>query len=208
MLNKVIEFVLAQRTFVLIATVALAVFDRMLHLMCQQHGADDPLTPNPSPSRGEGRTGGHLFEGMGWLEFVQHLLNMILQDPPAHPEFHALQYTFLSQISHRQDFRRRLADLYAEWRSNMVEGLKRDLKKKPGVRKVSLRTMATLVQAILHGLAMQKAADPKAINTRAIVHLCLDMLSNYLWAPEPKRKKIKARPTKKPVEVPNGRNRK
>ena len=171
--------------------ILLAVFDRMLHLMCEQH--DEPEHP---------------FAQLDWLEVVQHLLNMILQDPPAHPEFHALQYTFLSQIGHRKDFRRKLAELYEEWRSNMVDGLKRDLKKTPGIRKVSLRTMATLVQAILHGLAMQKAADPKAINTREIVRLCLDMLSSYLWAPDPKRKKVKRHTTKKTREVPNGRNRK
>jgi AcrR family transcriptional regulator len=148
--------------------ILLAVFDRLLQLMCQQHGEAE---------------GEHPFAKLDWLELVERLLNMILQDPPAHPEFHALQYTFLSQISHRGDFREKLAGLYEEWRSNMVEGIKRDTKKRPAARKVSPRAMATLVQAILHGLAMQKAADPKGIQTREIVQLCLDVLSTYLWGP-------------------------
>jgi AcrR family transcriptional regulator len=153
--------------------ILLAVFDRMLLLMCEQHGEAGPEHP---------------FAKMDWLDVVRHLLDMILQDPPAHPEFHALQYTFLSQISHREDFRCKLADLYEEWRSNMADGLKRNVKKRPAVRKARPRAMATLVQAILHGLAMQKAADPEAIDTREIVHLCLDMLGTYLWNAEPKRK--------------------
>jgi AcrR family transcriptional regulator len=158
--------------------ILLAVFDRLLHLMCEQH--EDPEHP---------------FAKLDWLEVVRHLLDMILQDPPAHPEFHALQYTFLSQISHREDFRRKLAGLYEEWRGNMVEGLKRDVKKRPAVRRVSPRTMATLVQAMLHGLAMQKAADPQAIDTREIVNLCLDMLSTYLWDVAPPKKRTKSQRT-------------
>ena len=37
------------------------------------------------------------------------------------PEFDALQYTFLSQIGHRDDFRQRLAKLYEEWRGEIRE---------------------------------------------------------------------------------------
>ena len=176
--------------------ILLAVFDRMLLLMCEQHGEAKPLAPSPSPPGGEGRNREHPFEKMDWLDVVRHLLNMILQDPPAHPEFHALQYTFLSQISHRQDFRCKLADLYEEWRRNVADALKRNIKKRPAIRKARPRAMATLVQAILHGLAMQKAADPDAIDSREIVHLCLDMLGSYLWQTEPRRNAIGKR---KPV---------
>jgi AcrR family transcriptional regulator len=179
--------------------ILLAVFDRMLLLMCEQHGEAGPEHP---------------FANMDWLEVVRHLLDMILQDPPAHPEFHALQYTFLSQISHREDFRCKLADLYEEWRRNMAEGLKRNIKKRPARRKARPRAMATLVQAILHGLAMQKAADPDAIDSREIVHLCLDMLGSYLWQGEPIRKPIaKRKPVRRRIringnEVLHERNRK
>src|SRR5436189_4749925 len=54
--------------------ILLAVFDRLLQLMCEQH--EEPLTP--SPRRGEGRNGEHPFANLDWLDIVQHLLDMIL----------------------------------------------------------------------------------------------------------------------------------
>ena len=201
--------------------ILLAVFDRLLHLMCEQH--EEPLTPGPSPARGEGRSGAgpspsrgegrareHPFAKLDWLDIVRHLLDMILQDPPAHPEFHALQYTFLSQISHREDFRDKLADLYEEWRDQGAQDVRRQLKKRPAVRKVSPRALSTLVQAMLHGLAMQKAADPDAIRTREIVHLCLDMLGTYLWVADPPKQAAKPNKRQRKAivgrEVPHERN--
>ena len=142
--------------------ILLAVFDRLLDLMCQQNAEAE-------------------FDRLDWLEIVRQVLLLVLADPPAHPEFHALQHTFLSQSSHREDFRKKLAELYEDWRSRSAESLKRDLKKRPAVRRVSPRTLATLVQAIFHGLAVQRAADPTSIDTREIVRLCLDMLGTYLW---------------------------
>lgn len=149
--------------------ILLAVFDRMLELMCQQNAEAE-------------------FERLDWLEIVKEVMLIVLQDPPAHPEFHALQHTFLSQTSHRDDFRKKLADLYEDWRSRSAESLKRDLRKRPAARRVSPRTLATLVQAIFHGLAVQRAADPKAINTRDVIRLCLDMLETYLWTAPAQRK--------------------
>jgi len=153
--------------------ILLAVFDRMLQLMCQRNAEAE-------------------FERLDWLEIVREVMLIVLQDPPAHPEFHALQHTFLSQTSHRDDFRKKLADLYEDWRSRSAESLKRDLKKRPAARRVSPRTLATLVQAIFHGLAVQRAADPDAINTRDVIRLCLDMLETYLWAmPAPRKPPLK-----------------
>jgi hypothetical protein len=104
------------------------------------------------------------------------------------PEFGSLHYTFLSQIGHREDFRQRLAKLYEEWRSHGMEHLERDLAARPAVRQVSARAVATLVQAILHGLAMQAAVDPEAIDAGAMARLSLDMLRTYLWESKPARK--------------------
>jgi AcrR family transcriptional regulator len=161
--------------------ILLAVFDRMLALMCEQ---------NPDEE----------FARLDWLEIVRQVMLIVLQDPPAHPGFHALQHTFLSQTSHRDDFRRKLAELYEDWRSRSAESLKRDLKKRPAVRRVSPRTLATLVQAIFHGLAVQRAADPSAINPREIINLCLDMLETYLWTGPTQRKPPRRRITKKSMQ--------
>src|ERR1700733_15274042 len=65
--------------------ILLAVFDRLLELMCQQNAEAE-------------------CEGLCWLEIVRQTLPLVLSDPPAHSEFHALQHTFLSQSSHRDDF--------------------------------------------------------------------------------------------------------
>src|SRR6478752_420424 len=51
--------------------ILLAVFDRMLALMCEQ---------NPDEE----------FERLDWLEIVRQVMLIVLQDPPAHPGFHAL----------------------------------------------------------------------------------------------------------------------
>ncbi len=169
--------------------ILLAVFDRLLELMCQQNAEAE-------------------FDRLDWLEIVRQVMLLVLQHPPAHPEFHALQHTFLSQTNHRDDFRKKLAELYEDWRSRSAQALKRDLRKRPAVRRVSPRTLATLVQAIFHGLAVQRAADPQSINTREIVHLCLEMLSIYLWNDKPAKQRTmsrtKARRSAK--EVPHERN--
>jgi AcrR family transcriptional regulator len=158
--------------------ILLAVFDRLLEMICRRQGGDPKKPPEEHP-----------FAKMRWLEVVGNLLEMILHKPSLNPEFGSLQYTFLSQIGHREDFRLRLAKLYEEWRSHGTEHLQRDLAERPAVRPVSPRALATLVQAILHGLAMQSAVDPEAVNAAEMAELCLDMLRTYLWAGTPARKK-------------------
>lgn len=148
--------------------ILLAVFDRLLDTMSRQHG-------------GAGEDGEKWPVAGTWSEFTERLLRMILQDSPPNPAFACLQYTFLSQISHRQDFRKSLAKLYEEWRQSMTKYLGRDLAQKPAVRPVKLRALATLVQAIFHGLAIQNAADGKAIEREEVIQLCMNMLHSYLW---------------------------
>jgi AcrR family transcriptional regulator len=144
--------------------ILLAVFDRLLQLMCQR-------------SHPEGKP----CEEMGWWEIMQQLLPHVLAGPEANPEFHCLQYTFLAQINHREDFRQRLATLYEEWRSGMTEKLAEELAQRPARRTVSPRALSTLVQGILHGLVMQAAADPASYDREEMVALCLDVLRSYIW---------------------------
>jgi hypothetical protein len=115
----------------------------------------------------------------GWGR-VTAFLTWFLLNPPSLPEFHALQYTFLSQISHREDFRSRLASLYEEWRRRMTMDFAAAIGGVNGKKATSARTLATLVQAILHGLAMQRAADPDAYDKEEMLDLCLRLLNDHV----------------------------
>lgn len=158
--------------------ILLAVFDRLLQLMCQKHEVPSgPDSEFPMPESAE--------------EVFRLILQIILHEPPTNAEFHALQYTFLSQISHREDFRQRLASLYEDWRSQMAEHLTTDLKEGRTTRDVSPRAMASLIQAILHGLAIQLEADPKAFNRQEMQELCLDVVRSYLQPLQKKKPRKK-----------------
>lgn len=144
--------------------ILLAVFDRLLAMMHERARTD-----GDGPCR---------LQGVGW-ERMRQFLTLFLLDPPPAELFHALQYTFLAQVGHRDDFRRRLADLYEEWRGHMAADVAEELAR-PRRRAASPRTFATLVQAILHGLAMQRVADPEAFDRTEVLALCLEMLESYL----------------------------
>src|SRR5437660_7151802 len=63
--------------------ILLGVFDRVLQMMCQRMSeGDGALTPGQS----------------GCWEVMRHVFERVLLHPPIIPEFHTLQYTFLSQI--------------------------------------------------------------------------------------------------------------
>jgi AcrR family transcriptional regulator len=147
--------------------ILLAVFDRLLRMMHDR-----------SRTQGEGPCA---IPGQGW-DRLQGFLEVFLLRPPPAALFHALQYTFLSQMSHRDDFRQRLADLYEQWRGHMAGDVAGELAKH-GQGSASPRAFATLVQAILHGLAMQRVADPSAYDPREMLDLCRDLLGNYLRPP-------------------------
>jgi AcrR family transcriptional regulator len=161
--------------------ILLAVFDRLLHLMYQRLGAPEGEA-GPHTSCGDSGPNGK-GEGECWTgawQVMGHLFDALLRRPPISPEFNALQYTFLSQIGYRDDFRRRLASLYEEWRSHMAQGFEDDLARGLTGRPVPPRAMASLVQALLHGLSMQLAADPGAFDREEMAKLCLDVLGTYL----------------------------
>jgi AcrR family transcriptional regulator len=147
--------------------ILLAVFDRLVLLMHQRIGV-----PGGEPSAACVQS--------AWA-WAQHLLQKVVAEPPVTPEFGALQYTFLAQMGHREDFRKRLANLYEEWRSNMAQGFAEELASNPDGPPASPRAVASLVQAILHGLAMQRAADPQAFEPAEMIRLVTDVLENYLW---------------------------
>jgi AcrR family transcriptional regulator len=146
--------------------ILVAVFDHLIRIMRERaeaaHGEGGPC-PLPPPS---------------W-ERATLLLGKMLTQPPSMPELGSLQYTFLAQVGYREDFRLRLANLYEEWRCFIAEDIAGDLDRRPG-RPVSARTFATLVQSIVHGLAIQRAANPEAYDAHEMLELVLDVLGSYL----------------------------
>jgi AcrR family transcriptional regulator len=151
--------------------ILLAVFDRLLALTYERIG-------HPAGAEGNACEAGP-------REWIAHLLRTVLRQPPANPEFSALQYTFLAQIGHREDFRRRLAQLYEEWRGNMAGGFAAEFAAWGTPPRFSPRALATFFQALLHGLSMQRDADPGCYDLSEMVGLCLDVLSSYLQPPTP-----------------------
>ena len=68
----------------------------------------------------------------------------------------------------------------------MAEGMGRELTRHQPKRPASPRALASLVQALLHGLSMQLAADPDAFDGEEMLHLCLEMLGNTLPVSKPR----------------------
>jgi AcrR family transcriptional regulator len=155
--------------------ILLAVFERMIATMHLRF-------VEVLQQRGEYRAEetGCPFALEGWRRISAFLAIMLLH-PPELAEFHSLQYTFLSQIGHREDFRARLASLFEEWRSHMADDFVRDLPE--GKASVSPRTLAAFVQALLHGLAIQRAVDSGAYDCQEMLTLCSELLGNYLDKP-------------------------
>ncbi|MFO0844649.1 MAG: TetR/AcrR family transcriptional regulator [Gemmataceae bacterium] len=157
--------------------ILVAVFDRMIATMHRRTGD------------GQGPPGCALAGTQGW-EHVQAFLAFMILHPPDVPEFHQLQVTFLSQVGHRADFRQRLAQLFELWRSHMAEDFTRE-----GAGRFSARTLASFVQAVLHGLAVQRVADPDAYDREEMRALVLHLLGAYLGKAErPRRITLPAAP--------------
>src|SRR5215813_10789260 len=110
--------------------ILLAVFDYLVMLIHLRIG-----TPHGKPCDHE-----DLQSAWAWIE---HLFTALLAHPPVSPEFSCLQYTFLSQIAHREDFRERLAMLYEMWRTNMAQGFPEDRRRQRTRRDVPARAMAS-----------------------------------------------------------------
>ena len=159
--------------------ILLGVFDRLLTLLCAQlaNGAD---------RKAAGAS--HIWDG------VQNLLQTVLASrSDLGREFQTLQYTFLAQIAHRDDFRRKLAEAFAGWRQGIAahwaeSGKPKGRRAKNGTGE----TVSAFVQALVHGLAVQLAADPKAFDRAEMLKLCVRVLAPLFQAPPRRRGKEKA----------------
>lgn len=161
--------------------ILLAVFDHMIATMQRR------------ASEGNGPPGCPHVAVPGW-EHLRTFLGFFILHPPEVPEFHALQYTFLSQIGHRDDFRQRLASLYELWRSHLASDFAHDLPTPTGRPSVSARTLASFVQALLHGLAMQRVAEPASYDRQEMLTLCTHLLGSYLGKDSPSPAPVEDRP--------------
>jgi AcrR family transcriptional regulator len=151
--------------------ILLAVFDRLLLLLYEQFSDGQ----NPNATRGVSDL---------W-DCVQKMLQTVLHSRPKFgKEFHALQFTFLAQIAHRDDFRAKLATFYAEWRQWMSAQWQVSAKPQAALAKnVSGQTVSSFVQALMHGLGVQLAADPNAFDRTEMLTLCVGVLAPLFTHP-------------------------
>lgn len=157
--------------------ILLAVFDRFLFLMQLNFQVQDKKTGKPSTDKLQG------------LDRICRVIENVLARPVEGDGFHALQYTFLSQISHRSDFRARLSALYEEWRSKLNDDLIQEIGADTG--SLDLRNLATLIEAVLHGLSIQRAADPAAFDPKVMMGLVVDVILTYMKSKFGLNKRIK-----------------
>jgi AcrR family transcriptional regulator len=151
--------------------ILLAVFDRLLLLLYEQFSDGQ----NPNATRGVPDL---------W-DCVQKMLQTVLHSRPKFGrEFHSLQFTFLAQIAHREDFRAKLATYFAEWRQWMAAHWQVSAKPKAVLAKnVSGQTVSSFVQALMHGLGVQLAADPNAFDRTEMLTLCVGVLAPLFTHP-------------------------
>lgn len=145
--------------------ILLAVFDRLLLMMYQQiegRPIDADRTRGIPPV---------------W-DCVRHALQLILG--PAgefDPIFSSLQYTFLAQMAHREDYRQRLAAQYEEWRSTMAAHWMVSARPASSLAgSVSPRTIASLFHGLMHALKIQLTVDPNAFDRAEMLRLCVGLL--------------------------------
>ncbi len=146
--------------------ILLAVFDRFLCLMQLDFQVQDEKTGKPSVEQLQ-----------GW-DRISRIIENVLRKPIEGDGFHALQYTFLSQISYREDFRKRLSALYEEWRLKLTQDLSKGFTLNSNSSE--FRNLATLIEAILHGLSIQRAADPDSYNPAEMFALVTNVLLAYM----------------------------
>lgn len=164
--------------------ILLAVFDDMVANM-RQEVEDARRRGDPCHAAG------------GW-ELILHVLGHLVEGPPS-PEFGTLQFTFLAQSAHRDDFRQRLASLYAHWRTHMAAELTAVW---PGV---PAKAAASLVQAIFHGVVMQLTADPEAFDRAEFLEMCKSLVSALKQSrPTTSRTPRKAAAFRRPSPRPRG----
>ena len=154
--------------------ILLAVFDRLLALLIQQvHGPVEMCDHASLPPI--------------W-EMVNTALRTVLGPDKIGWEFHALQYTFLAQMGHREDFREKLSAMFGRMRVGMAAHWASSATPTAVLAKaVSAKTLTSFFQAVMHGLTMQLAVDPAAFDRGEMLELCVGLLAPLFTTPTAKK---------------------
>jgi AcrR family transcriptional regulator len=152
-------------------TILLAVFDRMLARMIEDAIADARRHGAPPPGTG------HAWDGL------RHALTRMFSadhrcDAGKH-ELFALVHTFMAQVRHRGDYRKKLAAANADWRDHLAGDIASSL---PAGHPVPPAVLASVVMALFQGLGGQLAVDPDAFDRAAMLDTCFRLLAPLFGA--------------------------
>lgn len=141
-------------------SILLAVHDRMLRRMIRTFLTEE----GPKP-----------MTGRAW-DCFGHALGKHLEPnaPGKGKELFSLLFTFLAQMSHRPDYRAKLAEIYRGWREHIAADVAHSV---PEPRPVSPKVTASIVQAMLQGLEIQMMIDPDAFDRTEMLAACHQLLA-------------------------------
>lgn len=142
-------------------TILLAVYDRMLQRLIRER----QLSDGPKPMTGH-----------AWECLQQGLKKHLAADWPSSSgkELFSLLFTFLAQMGHREDYRKRLSQWYSDWRSFIAADIVGSV---PEPRLASSRVLAAMVQALFLGLDVQLMMDPDAFDRQEMFTACMKLLA-------------------------------
>ncbi len=147
--------------------ILLAVFDRMLSRMIQEAIADAERSGVGKP--GVGPVTARLRHGLD---------RMMRGDAPENTdELPALVHTFMAQVRHRDDYRRKLALANAGWRAHLAADIAASAGPTPPAPPP---VVASIMMALFQGLSGQLAVDPEAFDRAAVTRTVLHMLTPWL----------------------------
>jgi len=141
--------------------ILLAVHERMLRAMIAR-AMSDPLAPKPGT-------------GQAW-DCATHVFTNRLGPDAIERELFSLLHTFLAQMNYRDDYRKRMAETYAEWRGMIAGDFAGSV---PEPRPVNPMVLASIIQALINGLSIQLAADPVAFDRGEMAAACLQLLAPF-----------------------------
>lgn len=143
--------------------ILLAVYERMIRRMVRERLMAQDL---PQPMTGQ-----------AW-QCLQRALEEHLglgREPLASKqELFSLLYTFLAQMGYREDYRQRLSAMYRSWREHIAADIASSV---PSPAPLDPQLLASIIQALIHGLTVQLLIDPEAFDRRRMLNACLRLLS-------------------------------